>query len=213
MVIDAVGPVCPPVHVSHQSNENGTGMNSNDRGGSFLDAVNATDQPLYSGSENHSQLSAVNRVMCHPSDAEAWKHFDETHPDFATKPRYVRLGLCVDSFAPHGMCMKPEYMFLTLIIPDPANPQRLIDVYLLPLIEELVQLWHVAYGMLSSWSTAGIIGHPYRREKKAFMKGRVEKNEAPPIANGEEVWHYVRYFKSAIEDPVSYPPGYGTEHK
>ncbi|KAL0321978.1 UNVERIFIED_CONTAM: hypothetical protein Scaly_2494200 [Sesamum calycinum] len=102
-----------------------------------------------------------------------------------------------------------------------------------------------AYGMLSSWSTAGIMGcpiymdntwafhlqhgrkacyfdchrqflkagHPYRRNKKAFTKGIVEKNEAPPRLNGEEVWHSVRYFKSAIEDPVSYPPGYGTEHK
>ncbi|KAL0320146.1 UNVERIFIED_CONTAM: hypothetical protein Sradi_5276100 [Sesamum radiatum] len=45
------------------------------------------------------------------------------------------------------------------------------------------------------------------------MKGRVEKNEAPPRANREEVWHSVRYFKSAIEEPLSYPPGYGTEHK
>ncbi|KAL0387661.1 UNVERIFIED_CONTAM: hypothetical protein Sradi_2647900 [Sesamum radiatum] len=215
------------------------------------------------------------------------------YPDFATEPRNVRLGLCADGFAPHGqygksyscwpviimpynlpprMCMKPEYMFLSLIIPGPANPKRLINVYLQPLIEELVQLWQVgaqtydafrkeffmmratlmwtvndfpAYGMLSSWSTAGIMGclicmdntgafhlqhgrkacyfdchrqflkagHPYRRNKKAFTKGRVEKNEAPPRSNGEEVWHSVRYFKSAIEDPVSYPPGYGTEHK
>ncbi|KAL0427286.1 UNVERIFIED_CONTAM: hypothetical protein Slati_2903400 [Sesamum latifolium] len=86
-----------------------------------------------------------------------------------------------------------------------------------------------AYGMLSSWSTAGIMGcpicmnntrafhlqhgHPYRRNKKAFTKGRVEKNEAPPRANGEEVRRSVRYFKSAIEEPLSYPPGYGTEHK
>ncbi|KAL0437853.1 UNVERIFIED_CONTAM: hypothetical protein Sradi_0493200 [Sesamum radiatum] len=56
-------------------------------------------------------------------------------------------------------------------------------------------------------------GHPYRRNKKAFTKGRVEKNEAPPRANGEEVWHSMCYFKSAIEEPLSYPPGYGTEHK
>ncbi|KAK4382692.1 hypothetical protein Sango_2847500 [Sesamum angolense] len=56
-------------------------------------------------------------------------------------------------------------------------------------------------------------GYPYRRNKKAFTKGRVENNEAPPRSNGEEVWRSVRYFKSAIEDPVSYPPGYGTEHK
>ncbi|KAL0458646.1 UNVERIFIED_CONTAM: hypothetical protein Slati_0491800 [Sesamum latifolium] len=83
--------------------------------------------------------------------------------------------------------MKSEYIFLSLIIPGPANPKGLIDVYLQPLIEELLQLWQVgaqtydasrkeffmmraalmwtvndfpAYGMLSSWSTAGIMGCP-----------------------------------------------------
>ncbi|KAL0451623.1 UNVERIFIED_CONTAM: hypothetical protein Slati_1140400 [Sesamum latifolium] len=287
MVIDATGPIFPPVHVSHQPNENETGISSNDRGESFLDGISAADQPLYSGSKNHSQLSAVarlvnikseynlpqscydeisqligflpqdhtlpkdyystkklirelgllvqkidackrlyasntiaehmswhatheteNGIMCHPSDAEAWKHFKETYPDFDLEPHNVRLGLCADGFAPHGqyeksyscwpviitpynlppgMCMKSEYMFLSLIIPGPANPKRLIDVYLQPLIEELVQLWQVgaqtydasgkeffmmratlmwtvndfpAYGMLSSWSTAGIMGCP-----------------------------------------------------
>ncbi|KAL0403694.1 UNVERIFIED_CONTAM: hypothetical protein Sradi_2010200 [Sesamum radiatum] len=190
MMIDATGPTFPPVYVSHQPNENETGISSNDRGGSFSDVISAADQPLYSESENHSQLSAVarlrlyasntttehmswhatheteNGVMCHPSDAEALKYFNETHPDFDLEHRNVRLGLCADGFAPHGQ-----------------------------------------YG--KSYSS----GHPYRRNKKAFMKGRVEKNEAPPRANGEEVWHSMRYFKSAIEEPLSYPPGYGTEHK
>ncbi|KAK4384555.1 hypothetical protein Sango_3049800 [Sesamum angolense] len=31
--------------------------------------------------------------MCHPSNAEAWRHFDRTHPDFALEPRNIRLGL------------------------------------------------------------------------------------------------------------------------
>ncbi|KAL0358498.1 UNVERIFIED_CONTAM: hypothetical protein Sangu_0699200, partial [Sesamum angustifolium] len=31
--------------------------------------------------------------MCHPSDAEAWRHFDRTHPNFALEPRNIRLGL------------------------------------------------------------------------------------------------------------------------
>ncbi|KAL0373222.1 UNVERIFIED_CONTAM: hypothetical protein Scaly_1003800 [Sesamum calycinum] len=78
--------------------------------------------------------------MCHPSDAKALRHFDRRHPDFAAEPRNVRLGLCTDGFAPHGqygrtyscwpvkltpynlppgMCMSSEYMFLTMVIPDP----------------------------------------------------------------------------------------------
>ncbi|KAL0435230.1 UNVERIFIED_CONTAM: hypothetical protein Sradi_0230900 [Sesamum radiatum] len=112
----------------------------------------------------HATHETESGVMCHPFDAEAWKYFNETHPDFALEPRNVRLGLCADGFALHGqygklyscwpisitpynlpprMCMKSEYMFLSLIIPGPANPKRLIDVYLQPLIEELVQLWLV----------------------------------------------------------------------
>ncbi|KAK4391410.1 hypothetical protein Sango_1918800 [Sesamum angolense] len=68
--------------------------------------------------------------MCHPSDVEMWKNFDRIYPDFLEKPRNVRLGLCTDDFEPH-------------VIPGPSNLKRLIDVYLQPLIEELLQLWHV----------------------------------------------------------------------
>ncbi|KAL0458783.1 UNVERIFIED_CONTAM: hypothetical protein Slati_0505500 [Sesamum latifolium] len=102
--------------------------------------------------------------MCHPSDSEAWRHFDRIHLDFAAEPRNVRLDLCTDRFAPHGqnsrtysywsiiltpynlpleMCMSFEYMFLKMVIPGTSNPKRLIDVYLEPLIEELQNLWHV----------------------------------------------------------------------
>ncbi|KAL0457796.1 UNVERIFIED_CONTAM: hypothetical protein Slati_0406800 [Sesamum latifolium] len=74
-----------------------------------------------------------------------------------------------------------------MVIPGPSNPKRLIDVYLEPLIEELLQLWHVgvrtydratdyefimqaalmwtvnelpAYGMASGWSIIGVMGCP-----------------------------------------------------
>ena len=71
-------------------------------------------------------------MMRHPSDGEAWKHFDRVHPDFAAEPRNVRLGLCSDGFTPynlsanayscwpvlvtsydlpHEMCMTKPYMF------------------------------------------------------------------------------------------------------
>ncbi|KAL0461256.1 UNVERIFIED_CONTAM: hypothetical protein Slati_0013200 [Sesamum latifolium] len=87
--------------------------------------------------------------MCNPFDAEAWRHFDQSYPDFAVESRNVRLALWTDGFAPHGqygrtysywpviltpyylppkMCMKPEYMFLTMVISGPSNPKRRIDV-------------------------------------------------------------------------------------
>ena len=34
--------------------------------------------------------------MMHPSDGEAWKHFDKEFPKFADDPRNVQLGLCTD---------------------------------------------------------------------------------------------------------------------
>ncbi|KAL0292208.1 UNVERIFIED_CONTAM: hypothetical protein Sradi_6997800 [Sesamum radiatum] len=85
------------------------------------------------------------------------------------------------------MCTSSVYMFLTMVISGPSNPMHLTDVYLQPLIEELLQLWHVgvrtyddamdrafmmratlmwivngltAYRMASGWSTAGVIGCP-----------------------------------------------------
>ncbi|CAH9075324.1 unnamed protein product, partial [Cuscuta epithymum] len=97
---------------------------------------------------------------------------------------------------PPGMCMKSPYMFLSLIIPGPMCPKKKIDVYLQPLIDELKHLWDEgsitydvaknemfsmrailmwtisdfpAYGMLSGWSTAGVLGCPICMENsKAF---------------------------------------------
>ncbi|XP_070057821.1 uncharacterized protein [Nicotiana tomentosiformis] len=46
-------------------------------------------------------------VMCHPSDGEAWKHFDRTYPNYASEPRNVRLGLCADGFMPFSISATP----------------------------------------------------------------------------------------------------------
>jgi len=43
----------------------------------------------------------IEGMLCHPSDGEAWKHFDRKHPSFASDPRNVRLGLCTDGFNPY----------------------------------------------------------------------------------------------------------------
>jgi len=40
-------------------------------------------------------------MLRHPSDGEAWKHFDHKHPTFASDARNVRLGLCSDGFNPY----------------------------------------------------------------------------------------------------------------
>ncbi|XP_073049018.1 uncharacterized protein [Primulina eburnea] len=142
-------------------------------------------------------------TMTHPSDCAAWRHFDALHPSFSAEIRNVRLGLSTDGFQPFGqsgqqysswpiivtpynlppwMCMKDEYMFLTVIAPGPSNPKDKLDVFLQPLVAELQSLWsngvptydiHAqqnfdmraalmwtisdfpAYAMLSGWSTSG----------------------------------------------------------
>ncbi|XP_073137491.1 uncharacterized protein [Henckelia pumila] len=142
-------------------------------------------------------------TMTHPSDSPAWRNFTDTHPTFASEIRNVRLALSADGFQPFGqsgqqysswpviltpynlppwMCMKDEYMFLTVLAPGPKNPKDKLDVFLQPLVTELQSLWHdgaitydihsrtnftlraalmwtisdfPAYAMLSGWSTAG----------------------------------------------------------
>ena len=83
--------------------------------------------------------------MVHPSDGEACKHFNSVHPHFLAESRNVRLGLCTDGFNPFrsfaapyscwpviltvynlppGMCMRPEFMFFSMVIPSPSSPGR-----------------------------------------------------------------------------------------
>jgi len=110
----------------------------------------------------HQSHDAVDGVMVHPSDGEAWKHFNSVHPHFSAESRNVRLGLCTDEFnsfgsfaAPYscwlviltvynlssGMCMRSKFMFLSMVIPGPSSPVWNIGVCLRPLIDELAQLW------------------------------------------------------------------------
>ncbi|XP_058767341.1 uncharacterized protein LOC131641034 [Vicia villosa] len=111
----------------------------------------------------HHTNKTSSGTMRHPSDGEAWKHFDRIHPDFSAEPRNVRLGLCSDGFTPYvqasgsmyscwpvivtpynlppEMCMTKPYMFLTCVIPGPSSPKAGIDVYLQPLIDDLKRLW------------------------------------------------------------------------
>jgi len=91
----------------------------------------------------HQSHDAVDRVMMHPSDGEAWKHFNSVHPHFSAESRNVRLGLCINEFNPFGsfatpyscwpvivtvynlspkMCMRSEFMFLSTVILSLNSP-------------------------------------------------------------------------------------------
>lgn len=88
---------------------------------------------------------------------------------------------------PPWKCMKQTFSMMTLLIPGPQAPGRDIDVYLLPMIDELKELWEhgvqtydymtksmfnlraaviwtindfPTYGNLSGWSTKGFLACP-----------------------------------------------------
>ena len=50
----------------------------------------------------HHEHPRTEGFMEHPSNAEAWMHFDNTFHEFASEPRNVRLGLCTNGFSPFG---------------------------------------------------------------------------------------------------------------
>jgi len=110
----------------------------------------------------HQSHHVVDGVMVHPFNSEAWKHFNSVHPHFSAESKNVRLGLCTDGFNPFRsfaasyscwpviltvynlpprMCMRPKFMFLSMVIPGLSSPGWNVDVCLRPLIDELTQLW------------------------------------------------------------------------
>jgi hypothetical protein len=147
------------------------------------------------------------QLMVHPSDTEGWKALDDFDPDFARDARNVCIGLATNGFTPFtynaasyscwpvfaipynlppALCMKYEFMFLTLIIPGPEHPGPQLNVMLQPLVEELKQLWEgveaydsykkqrfnlraaflwsmhdfKAYALFASWCVAGTLTCP-----------------------------------------------------
>ena len=98
----------------------------------------------------------------HPLDAKAWKHLNSMHPDVTSNIRNIYLGLCTYGFSPFGisrrqyllwpviltpynlppeMCMKSEFIFMSILIHGPKHPKRSLDDFPHPLIEEFKELW------------------------------------------------------------------------
>ena len=111
----------------------------------------------------HAKNTGSPGIMTHRSHSEAWKHFDRSHPSFASDAHNIRLGLCADGFNPFGfsaksysiwpviitvynlppwLCMTRPFMLLSLLIPGRHGPGQNIDIYLRPLIDDLKLLWN-----------------------------------------------------------------------
>jgi hypothetical protein len=102
------------------------------------------------------------KEMSHPADGEAWQAFNREYPDFANDARNSRLGLGTDGFNPFGnmntkysiwpvivvpynlppwACMEESNFLMALLIPGPSSPSKDFDVFLEPLVKDLLELW------------------------------------------------------------------------
>src|SRR6185369_5038430 len=101
-------------------------------------------------------------MLRHPADASQWRKVDRAFPTFANDARNIRFGLSTDGMnpfgeqssghstwpvtlciynLPHWLCMKQKFIMMPVLIPGPKQPGNDIDVYLKPLIEDLLLLW------------------------------------------------------------------------
>jgi hypothetical protein len=105
----------------------------------------------------------------HVLDSRAWEHIDATFPNFANEPKNISLGLATNGMNPFGeksntwstwhvlvlnynlppwLVTKKFLLLLSLIILglDSVKSNN-FDVYLAPMLEELVELWKGVRGV------------------------------------------------------------------
>ena len=110
----------------------------------------------------HADRRINDGMLRHLADAPQWKPIERLYPEFSQDARNLHLGLSTDGINPHGLqssshitlpvllvnynlpphlCMKRNFVMLTMLISGPKQPGNDIDVYLAPLIEDLKMLW------------------------------------------------------------------------
>ena len=103
-------------------------------------------------------------MLRHPTDAAQWRNIDRKYKDhFAYDVRNIRFRFSTDGMNPFGnmssrhstwpvtlciynlpswLCMKRKYIMMSVLIQGPRQPGNDIDVYLKPLVEDLLVLWN-----------------------------------------------------------------------
>ena len=113
----------------------------------------------------HKEDRKKDVMLRHPADGSQWRKIDREFPNFAQDARNLRFGLSTDGMNPFGeqscshstwpvtlciynlppwLCMKRKFIMMPVLIQGPKQPGNDIDVYLKPLVEELLQLWSIA---------------------------------------------------------------------
>jgi hypothetical protein len=101
-------------------------------------------------------------MLYHPADRIQWRNFDRKHKDFVAEVRNIRFRLSTDGMnpfeetcnshstwyvtlciynLPSWLCMKCMFIIMHLLISGPVQVSNDIDVYLQPLIDDLLVLW------------------------------------------------------------------------
>jgi hypothetical protein len=104
-------------------------------------------------------------TIAHLTDCSQWQDFDKNHKDFNQDPRNVRFGLSTDGMNPFNermsdhntcpviltmyniptyLCHKIKYLFLTVLISGPKQPDIDVDVFLRACdarIRETMEVW------------------------------------------------------------------------
>ncbi|XP_019447338.1 PREDICTED: uncharacterized protein LOC109350568 [Lupinus angustifolius] len=70
----------------------------------------------------HASESNKDGLIRHPRDGEAWKTFNLMHPNFASDPRNVRLGLATDGFNPFGTLSSTYIIWPVFLTPYNLPP-------------------------------------------------------------------------------------------
>ncbi|KAM0846372.1 hypothetical protein ACQ4PT_055707 [Festuca glaucescens] len=112
----------------------------------------------------HKEDRKKDEMLRHPADGSQWRKIDREFPYFAEDARNLRFGLSTDGMNPFGeqscshstwpvtlciynlppwLCMKRKFIMMPVLIQGPKQPGNDIDVYLKPLVEELLQLWSI----------------------------------------------------------------------
>jgi hypothetical protein len=109
----------------------------------------------------HKSDRKQDHMLRHPADGSRWRKIDRKYKDFAGEARNIRFGLSTDGFNSFGeissghstwtvtlcmfnlpgwMCMKRKFIMMPVLIQGPKQPGNDIDVYLRPLVDELLLL-------------------------------------------------------------------------
>ncbi|GKA58505.1 uncharacterized protein Tco_0757693 [Tanacetum coccineum] len=121
----------------------------------------------------HAEERKKDGKMRHVADSLQWRNIDNSFEEFGGDIRNIRLGLSSDGFNPFGnmsschstwpvllcnynlppwLCMKRKYIMMSLLIQGPKQPGNDIDVYLKPLIDDLIKLWELGVKVYDAYS-------------------------------------------------------------